>query len=47
MYNELIFKIPTKFYLKLKLIIRLNSNLIFLHSAFYLEAKITLILSYK
>lgn len=47
MYNKLIFKITTKFYLKLKLSIHLNSNLIFLQSAFYLEAKITLIMSYK
>lgn len=29
MYNELILKIIAKFYLKLKLIIHLNSNLIF------------------
>lgn len=39
MYNKLTFKIITEFYFKLKLIIHLNSNLIFLQSAFLLKGK--------
>ena len=39
MYNKLIFKITAKFYLKLKLIIHLNSNLIFFTICILLRGK--------